>query len=393
MKKVLVYVLNMRGQPLMPCSPRKAKVLLRQDKVKVVKRSPFTIQLLIATGENKQPITLGVDPGYSNIGLSAITERKDLFSAEVVLRKGIVKLNSNRRMYRRLKRNKLWYRKPRFLNRVKNKKEGWLAPSIKHKLESHIRIVNFVKSLLPITKTVIEANNFDIQKINNPTIEGIEYQNGVMKDFCNTREYVLYRDNHQCRSCKKRNIKLEVHHIESRKTGSNRPENLVTLCISCHKKATIGKIQYSIPKSFKAATFMSIIRWKLVEKLKADVTYGYLTKLKRKDLKLSKSHINDAFVIANGKLQSRIFSYSILQNRRNNRCLQKNRKGYKPSIRRRRYDLRPKDLIKLGTRILKVVSVHSYGKYVRLKSKINKIINKKVLDIELLKCGRGFVFI
>jgi len=376
----------------MPCKSRKARMLLKQGKAKVIRRSPFTIKLLIATGENKQPITLGVDPGYSNIVLSAVTKKREVFSAEVVLRKGLVKLNSDRKMYRRLKRNKLWYRPCRFLNRVKTKKKGWLAPSIKHKLESHIRIVNFVKSLLPISKTIVEANNFDIQKINNPNIEGIDYQNGVMKDFYNVREYVLYRDNHQCRSCRKINTKLEVHHIESRKTGSNRSENLVTLCIKCHKKVTLDNIKYS-KRSFKAATFMSTIRQKLVEVLKADITYGYLTKLKRKELNLFKSHTNDAFVIANGKFQIKTFSYFIFQNRRNNRCLQLNRKGYKSSIRKQRYDLRPKDLIKLGTRILKVVGMHGYGKYVRLKSKIGKVIDKRVLDVELLKYSRGFGFV
>jgi len=178
MKKVLVYVLNMRGQPLMPCSPRKAKMLLKQGKAKVARRSPFTIQLLIATGENKQFITLGIDPGYSSIGLSMVTNKRELFSAEITLRKGLMKLNSDRKMYRRNKRNRLWYRSCRFLNRVKSKKEGWLAPSILHKLESHIRIVNFVKSLLPISRIIIEANNFDIQRIKNPNIEGENYQEG-----------------------------------------------------------------------------------------------------------------------------------------------------------------------------------------------------------------------
>jgi len=390
-----VYVLSKRRKPLMPCTPRKARILLKQGKAKIVKRLPFTIQLLINTGETVQLITLGVDPGYSNIGLSVITNKKELFSAEVVLRKGLVKLNSNRKMYRRNKRNRLWYRPCRFLNRVKNKKKGWLAPSIQHKLNSHTRIVNFIKSLLPITKTIVEANNFDIQKITNPSIEGKEYQNGEMKDFYNVREYILCRDNHQCRSCRKKNTKLEVHHIESRKTGSNRPENLITLCIKCHKKVTLGKdIKYSMSKSlsFKVATFMSIIRWKLVEALKADITYGYLTKMKRKELNLIKSHSNDAFVIADGNSQSRINIYSVFQNRRNNRCLQKNRKGFKPSIRKQRYNIRPKDLVKLGTKVLKVVSVHGYGKYIKLKTKIDKAINKKILDVKLLKYNRSFEF-
>jgi|GEM_PF-658403 len=101
-----VYVLNMRGKPLMPTTPRKARTLLKEGKAKVVKRTPFTIQLIYATGEAKQEIALGVDIGYENIGLSAKTNKKEVYSAEVKLRTDIVKLNSERRQYRRARRNR-----------------------------------------------------------------------------------------------------------------------------------------------------------------------------------------------------------------------------------------------------------------------------------------------
>ncbi|HMB46634.1 MAG TPA: RNA-guided endonuclease IscB, partial [Candidatus Methanoperedens sp.] len=196
-----VYVLNMRGQPLMPTTPGKAKKLLKEDKARVIKRTPFTIQLKYATGETKQEITLGVDSGFENIGLSAITAKKELYSAEVKLRTDMVKLNSERRQYRRARRNrKTWYRPPRFENR--KKPEGWLPPSIQHKLDSHIKLINKVKQRLPITKIDIEVAAFDIQKIKNPEISGKEYQNGVQKDSWNAREYVLHRDNHTCQACK-----------------------------------------------------------------------------------------------------------------------------------------------------------------------------------------------
>jgi hypothetical protein len=188
----VVYVLNMRGQPLMPTTPRKAKKLLKEDKAKVVKRTPFIIQLKYATGENRQPITLGVDSGYENIGLSAKTNKKELYSTEVKLRTDIVKLNSERKHYRRARMNrKTWYRQARFLNR--KKPDGWLAPSIQHKLDSHIKLIENVKKLLPITRIDIEVAAFDIQKIKNPEISGNEYQNGVQKDSWNVREYVLHR--------------------------------------------------------------------------------------------------------------------------------------------------------------------------------------------------------
>jgi len=242
-----VYVLNMRGQPLMPTTPRKAQNLLKEDKAKVVKRTPFTIQLKYATGEVKQEIALGIDSGYQNIGISAITEKKEVYSAEVKLRTDMVKLNSERRQYRRARRSrKTWCRPPRFLNR-KNP-EGWLAPSIQNKLDSHIKLINKVKQLLPITTIAIEVAAFDIQKLKIPEISGTEYQNGVQKDSWNAREYVLHRDNHTCQACKGKSKDpiLETHHIVSRQIGGDAPDNLLTLCETCHDKVTKGKLKLDI---------------------------------------------------------------------------------------------------------------------------------------------------
>jgi hypothetical protein len=327
----VVYVLNMRGQPLMPTTPRKAKKLLKEGKAKVVRRTPFTIQLKYATGENRQPITLGVDSGYENIGLSAKTNKKEAYSAEVRLRMDIVKLNSERRQYRRARRNKnTWYRKPRFLNR--KKPEGWLARSIQHKLESHIKLIENVKKLLPVTRIDIEVAAFDIQKIKNPEISGIEYQNGVQKDSWNVREYVLHRDNHTCQACKGKSKDpiLETHHIISRQTGGDSPDNLLTLCQTCHEKVSKGKLKLrvKIPAGFKPETFMSTVRWMLVNRLRlsgnaVDHTYGYITKSNRIMLGIEKSHINDAFVIAGGTMQERssVNYYLIQQVRKCNRKL------------------------------------------------------------------------
>ncbi|CAG0994668.1 hypothetical protein METP1_02494 [Methanosarcinales archaeon] len=325
-----VYVLNMRGQPLMPTTPRKAKQLLNEDKAKVIKRTPFTIQLKYATGETKQEITLGVDSGFENIGFSAITAKKEVYSAEVKLRTDMVKLNSERRQYRRARRNrKTWYRQPRFDN--KKKPDGWLAPSIQHKLDSHIKLIEKVKAILPITKIEIEVAAFDIQKIKNPEISGIKYQNGVQKDSWNTREYVLYRDNHTCQHCKgkSRNPILQVHHIVSRQIGGDAPDNLLTLCETCHDKVSKGKLilDVKIPTGFKPETFMSIVRWKLVNLLRGagnivNHTYGYITKFNRIALGLEKSHSIDAFVIAGGTMQERnSISFLIKQVRKCNRKL------------------------------------------------------------------------
>ena len=143
----------------------KVRRLLKQQLAKVVKVKPFTIQLLYETTSYTQNITLGIDSGYNYIGFSAITEKKELISGEVKLRNDISELIKERRMYRRIRRNRLRYRKPKFNNRVSSKKEGWLAPSIKHKLDSHIRFIEYLKKILPITNIVIEVANFDTRQL------------------------------------------------------------------------------------------------------------------------------------------------------------------------------------------------------------------------------------
>ena len=344
--RVFVFVLNKKGEPLMPTSPAKAKKLLKAGRAKVVKRTPFTIQLCYTTGETKQEITLGVDTGYKHAGLSAVSDNKELFSSEVKFNMGIieekvknkvikrevdavVKGLSQRRQYRRTRRNRLWHRKERRDNRG-NKKRGWLPPSVEHKIDSHIKLINFVKSILPVSQVNVEVAAFDIQKIKNPDISGTDYQNGEQKGFWNVREYVLYRDNHTCQHCgKNKKVILNVHHIESRKFGGNRPDNLITLCEKCHKDYHRGKIELSVKKSngFRAETFMSIIRWKIVNKLResgniVNVTYGYITKSARIALGLDKTHANDAFCIAGGTTQSKLNrSYFIKFVRKCNRSL------------------------------------------------------------------------
>jgi len=337
---MLVYVLNKYGKPLMPCHPAKARILLKQGKAKVVKRTPFTIQLLYGSSGYKQPVILGIDSGYTYVGLSAITNKREVYAAEVILRNDISKLLTERRQYRKFRRyRKTRYRKARFLNRRKPK--GWLPPSLQHKLDSHVKIVEQIKKILPITKIVIEVASFDIQKIKNPDISGKEYQNGEQTDFWNVREYVLYRDRHTCQACKgkSKDQVLQIHHIIPRsKGGTDRPDNLITLCRTCHKKLHDGKLKlkFNKIKNFKAETFMSTIRWKIVDKLKeagflVEITYGHITKQRRIQLRLSKNHINDAFIIAGGNRQIRNSVYYLIKQVR--KCNRKLFKGIRSHIR------------------------------------------------------------
>ncbi|MEW6215582.1 MAG: RNA-guided endonuclease IscB [Nitrospirota bacterium] len=331
-----VYVLTKDGNPLMPCKPAIARLLLKDGKAVVKQRTPFTIQLNYKGEEYKQEVTLGIDSGYEHTGLSAVTVKEELYASEVQLRKDIVKLNSERRSYRRTRRNrKTRYRAARWLNR--RKPEGWIAPSLQHKLDSHIKVIAGIYSILPVTGCIVEVANFDIQKIKNPDIEGRDYQEGNKLGFWNTREYVLHRDGHICRHCKgkSKDKVLNVHHLTSRQTGGNKPDNLITLCNSCHKKYHRGDIilKAEKPNNFRGETFMSSVRWKLVNTLNlrydnVSHTYGHITKNKRIRYNIKKSHINDAFIIAGGTGQDRISPYLISQVRRQNRKLYKGSRSH-----------------------------------------------------------------
>lgn len=307
----MVYVLDQSGQPLMPTERHgKVRHLLKSGKAKVIKRCPFTIQLLYNSTHYTQDITLGVDAGSKQIGLSATTKQKELYAAEIELRNDIVKLLAARRELRRSRRSrKTRYRKPRFQNRTHSKKPGWLAPSIRQRIQCHLTVIANVHKLLPIKTILIETASFDIQKIKHPDIHGVQYQKGEQLDFWNVREYVLFRDNHTCQCCKGRskdNI-LNVHHIESRQTGGNAPNNLITLCETCHSGYHNGKV--TLPKtikrgmSFKDAAFMGIMRWSCYDMLKniypdVHMTYGYITKNTRIGNNLPKEHYVDARCIS-----------------------------------------------------------------------------------------------
>lgn len=305
----MVYVLNCNGQPLMPTGNHaKVRVLLKQGRAKVIRRCPFTIQLLYETENGTQPVSLGIDAGSKHSGVSATTEKKVLYEANVELRNDIVDLLSTRRECRKARRSrKTRYRKARFLNRKKDK--GWIAPSVQQKVDTHLTVVRKVCKLLPVTKIIVETASFDIQKIKNPEIQGKEYQQGDQLSFWNVREYVLWRDGHKCQYCKGKSKDkiLNVHHIESRKTGGNAPNNLITLCETCHKKYHQHEI--NLPKTikrgmkFNSEAFMGIMRWAFYNKLKeiysnVYMTYGYITKNTRIENGLQKTHYIDARCIS-----------------------------------------------------------------------------------------------
>ncbi len=330
----MVYVQDIDGKPMMPTTRHgKVRRLLKANKATVVNLCPFTIQLTYKSTDHKQPVTLGIDAGAKHIGFSATTEKEELFACETILRTDIVDLLSTRSQNRRTRRSRLRYRKPKFNNRVFSKKKGWVAPSVKQRIDSHLNEVNEIHKILPITKIVIEAAQFDTHKMKNPNISGIDYQNGEQLGFWNVREYVLFRDGHKCSYCKGKSKDpiLNIHHIESRKTGGDSPSNLITLCETCHKEYHKGNIDLKVRrgKSLCGAAIMGIMKWRLYDELKSrysnvSMTFGYITKYNRIKYGIEKSHTSDAFVISKNFNAKRI-EYQYLKRlvRRHNRQIHK----------------------------------------------------------------------
>ena len=309
----MVYVLSNDGKPLMPCQNVIARLLLKCNKAKVVKKCPFTIRLLGGSKEYTQKLTLGVDTGSSTIGTAVSDDKGNiLYSSQVKVRNDIKRKMDQRRMYRRNRRSrKTRYRKPRFLNRKNSKRLNRFYPTMISKFHSHIKEIEFIKSILPISKLVFETATFDPHLLKNPCLANENYrhcgyQKGPNYGFENTKAAVLNRDNYTCQACngKHKDSKLEVHHIIFKsKGGSDEHENLITLCHTCHYNLHHGiinpKFSGKTKGNLKHATHMNSIRIQLLKRFPDAVeTFGFITKANRQLLNLPKDHHIDAAVIA-----------------------------------------------------------------------------------------------
>lgn len=301
-----VFIKNMRGQALMPCSQRKARLLLKQKKAKIVSYKPFTIQLCYATGEAKQEVTIGIDEGARHIGIAIISQNKVLAKGEVELRQDVHSLLMTRAQYRRSRRSrKTRYRKARFLNR--KKPEGWLPPSIRAKMNANFAWIDKFYGLIPGPKLRIEVGKFDTAKMINPDIQGVDYQHGQTYGYYDARYFVFARDEYTCQVCKRKEKILHTHHIVYRSEGgTDRADNLITVCTDCHTSENHkpGGIlwkwtkEHKKVKQYKEPPFMNTLRiWTFRKYPNAEITYGSETSLRRKELYLEKTHYNDAIAI------------------------------------------------------------------------------------------------
>ena len=313
-------VLDQQGKPLMPTT-RLGKVyrLLKTQKAHIVSYEPFTIQLDYKPDTHIiQPMTLGVDSGAIHSGYSIANEHREYYNSEVIARDDISKRLTNRRMSRYNRRSrKTRYRKPRFKNR-KNKKKGWLPPSLEQKVAVQVNEIDHVHRYFPIKTIIVEVAEFDIQKIKNPDISGIEYQQGTLQGY-NIRNYLLEKHNRKCFYCGKNVSKFEVEHMTPKtRGGSNRIDNLTLSCHDCNqKKDTLTAeefIKQTLPakkaatkikqlpnekRLFKYMTQMNATRWALYNTIKekypnVKMTYGYITKYNRIQAGLPKAHHIDA---------------------------------------------------------------------------------------------------
>lgn len=306
---MLVFVKDKSGEALMPCKPSKARKLIKQKKAKIIDYKPFTIQLLYGSSGYKQKVNIGVDLGARHLGLAVTTKNKVLAKGEIELRQDVKSLLLTRASYRSSRRNrKTRYRKPRFLNRTKSKKKGWLPPSIKSRIDNSFMWIDKFNSLVPNPQLSIEVGKFDIAKMINPDIAGVDYQQGQAYGYHDVRYFVFARDNYTCQVCSKQGKILNTHHILYKTLGgSDRADNLITVCTDCHtsknhKKGNIlhnWMVKDKKTKSYKEGPFMNIFRRKIfIRYPSAKITYGSITTPRRKELHLEKTHYNDAISIS-----------------------------------------------------------------------------------------------
>jgi 5-methylcytosine-specific restriction endonuclease McrA len=306
---MLAYILNKHGQPLMPCRPGKARRLLRDKKAKVVSRLPFVIRLLHGSSGYIQVTELKQDSGSKTAGVAAVrSDGKVLYASEVSMRNDIPDKMEVRASYRRTRRGRnTRYRPARFDNR--RRPEGWLTPTMRSKVRAHFRELEYVKSILPIAQTRVETASFDTHKLTNPGVSGEDYQKGRQKDFYNVKAFVLSRDKYSCQKCEanKAGTKLHVHHVVFRSHGgTNSPDNLVTLCESCHAKIHAhknaekeslklqSKKKINTTDATQASTIGAYLKKTLISFIEH---FGYETKFNRDQLGLPKGHFVDAMCI------------------------------------------------------------------------------------------------
>ena len=307
----MVFVLDKNKKPLYPCHPAKARKLLKQGRAVIHKKYPFTIRLrdTVSDEEDEQEYRLKIDYGSKTTGLAILQRNKVIWLAELHHKINIKDNLDARRGFRRRRRNaNLRYRKPRFNNR--RRKEGWLPPSLRSRVDNIRNWVNKLKQLIPLTHISYENVKFDIQLMRNPEISGVEYQQGQLQGY-EVREYLLEKYDRKCVYCGKKNIPLEIEHIIPKsRGGTNRIDNLTISCHDCNqKKGNLTAEEFGYPniqkqakQTLKDAAAVNSTRWAvynvlLQSELDVECGTGARTKMQRINLGLPKEHYYDAICV------------------------------------------------------------------------------------------------
>ncbi|MBK7003188.1 MAG: RRXRR domain-containing protein [Rhodoferax sp.] len=315
-----VFVLDRSGRPLMPCCEKRARLLLERDRARVHKVMPFTIRMADRKAEDSefQVLRVKLDPGSKTTGIALVRETKD--NGVVVVNlfelghrgKQISEALTSRRAHRRLRRSKLRYRAPRFLNRG-NKKKGRLAPSLQHRVDTCTAWVDRIQRLTPLSAISTELVRFDMQALENPEIEGAQYQQGTLAGY-EVREYLLEKWGRACAYCGAKDVPLQIEHIHPKSQGgSNRVSNLTLACQCCNQKKGSLPVEVFLAKKpdvrkrilaqakqpLKDAAAVNATRWALVNALKTtelavETASGGRTKFNRSQFGIPKTHALDA---------------------------------------------------------------------------------------------------
>ncbi len=313
-----IFVLDTKGRPLSPCRPGVGRSLLKAGKASVFRRFPFTIILNKEVNASPEPLEIKLDPGSKTTGIAIKQGDKIIFGAELQHRGQQIKeaLLSRRQLRRGRRNRKTRYRQARFLNRTRL--DGWVAPSLQHRVETTLRWVHKLMRFAPITSIVQELVRFDLQLMQNPEISGVLYQQGELQGY-EVREYLLTKWNRQCAYCSVENVPFEIEHIQPKsRGGSDRVSNLTLACHDCNQKkgnqdvraflATkpdqLNRILKQAKLPLKDAAAVNSTRWALFNALTETglpVTTGTggQTKFNRNRLGLPKSHWLDAACVGN----------------------------------------------------------------------------------------------
>jgi len=255
-----VFVLDTCRKPLMPCLPARARELLRQGKALIFSRFPFTLILKQPSLKKTQPIEVKIDPGskVSGIALVACAQKQLIWGANLYHRGEKIKhaLLARRALRRSRRFRKTRYRQARFLNR---KKRG-LPPSLQSRVDNVCQWIKRIQHLAPISSIAVEIARFDMQKLDNPEISGVEYQQGTLFGY-EIREYLLEKWGRKCVYCNQENIPLEIDHlIPKSKGGSNRLSNLVIACRACNQEKSNRSLEEYKPQVLQKITKKSSLK-------------------------------------------------------------------------------------------------------------------------------------